>query len=96
MDKEKPILEIKDIHTYYGHIQVLKGVSLEVGQSEMVTLIGSNGAGKSTLLHTISGLIKPSRGQIFLMDRKLINFHPMRSSIGEYCRFRKEESFLTD
>jgi len=76
MDKEKPILEVKDIHTYYGHIHALKGVSLEVRQGEMVTLIGSNGAGKSTLLNTISGLLKNRKGQIFFNGQEIDKLSP--------------------
>jgi branched-chain amino acid transport system ATP-binding protein len=58
------LLEVSDIHTYYGNIQALKGVSLEVEQGEVVTLIGSNGAGKSTTLRAISGLTPPREGSI--------------------------------
>jgi len=61
-----PMLEIRDLHTYYGHIHALKGISLDVEQGEIVTLIGSNGAGKSTTLKTISGLLNPRRGTISL------------------------------
>ncbi|HCF26154.1 MAG TPA: ABC transporter ATP-binding protein, partial [Cyanobacteria bacterium UBA11049] len=53
------MLEIKDIHTYYGNIHALKGVSLHVDEGEIVTLIGSNGAGKTTTLRTIQGLLRP-------------------------------------
>jgi branched-chain amino acid transport system ATP-binding protein len=60
------MLEIRDLHTYYGHIHALKGVSLEVEQGEIVTLIGSNGAGKSTTLKTISGLLQPRGGTVRL------------------------------
>lgn len=59
-----PLLEVKDIHTYYGHIHALKGVSLTVEESEIVTLIGANGAGKSTTLRTISGMNKPRKGEV--------------------------------
>jgi branched-chain amino acid transport system ATP-binding protein len=60
------MLEIKDIHTYYGNIHALKGISLTVSDGEIVTLIGSNGAGKSTTLRTIQGLNKPRSGSIVL------------------------------
>ena len=53
------LLELDDIHSYYGHIHALQGISLHVDDGEIVTLIGANGAGKSTTLRTISGLIKP-------------------------------------
>jgi branched-chain amino acid transport system ATP-binding protein len=59
-----PILELDNVHTYYGHIHALKGVSLYVNEGEIVTLIGSNGAGKSTTLKTISGLLTPREGAV--------------------------------
>ena len=58
------MLKINDIDVYYGNIQALRNVSLEVNEGEIVTLIGANGAGKSTLLKTISGLLKPKKGSI--------------------------------
>ncbi len=58
------MLEIKDLHTYYGNIHALKGISLHVEQGEVVTLIGSNGAGKTTTLRTIQGLLRPREGTI--------------------------------
>jgi branched-chain amino acid transport system ATP-binding protein len=58
------MLKIKDLHTYYGNIHALKGISLDVEQGEVVSLIGSNGAGKTTTLRTIQGLLKPRQGQI--------------------------------
>jgi branched-chain amino acid transport system ATP-binding protein len=59
-----PLLEVSDIHTYYGNIEALKGISIEVEEGEIVTLIGSNGAGKSTTLRSISGLTPPREGSI--------------------------------
>ena len=61
-----PMLEVNDLHTYYGNIHALKGISLTVEQGEIVTLIGGNGAGKTTTLRTITGLIKPSQGHVLL------------------------------
>lgn len=58
------MLKVNDIDVYYGNIQALRGISLEVNEGEIVTLIGANGAGKSTLLKTLSGLLKPKRGSI--------------------------------
>ncbi|WP_141430771.1 ABC transporter ATP-binding protein [Bacillus sp. 03113] len=58
------MLKVENINVYYGNIQALKGVSLEVNEGEIVTLIGANGAGKSTLLKTLSGLLKPKEGTI--------------------------------
>lgn len=63
-DMAKPMLKIDDINVYYGAIHALKGISLEVDEGEIVTLIGANGAGKSTTLRTISGLLKPKTGGI--------------------------------
>lgn len=60
------MLELKDVHTYYGNIHALKGISLTVNDGEIVTLIGSNGAGKSTTLRTIQGLNKPRSGSVVL------------------------------
>ena len=61
-----PMLEVNDIHTYYGNIHALKGISLTVEKGEIVTLIGSNGAGKTTTLRSICGLQKPRQGNILL------------------------------
>ena len=58
------LLELRDVHTYYGNIHALKGVSLTVEEGEIVTLIGANGAGKSTTLKTISGLLRPRQGEV--------------------------------
>ena len=60
--ERRPLLELEDVHTYYGAIHALKGISLEVGAGEIVTLLGANGAGKSTTLRSINGLQPPSRG----------------------------------
>jgi branched-chain amino acid transport system ATP-binding protein len=59
-----PILELSDVHTYYGSIQALKGISLEVREGEVVTLLGANGAGKTTTLRSINGLNRPRQGVI--------------------------------
>jgi len=58
------MLKVRDLHVSYGGIRALKGISLEVQEGEIVTIIGANGAGKSTLLNTISGFLKPSKGEI--------------------------------
>jgi len=65
------ILKIDDINVYYGAIHAIKGISLEVKQGEIVTLIGANGAGKSTTLRTISGLLKPKTGSITFMGKDI-------------------------
>lgn len=71
MSIAQPLLELKDVHSYYGNIHALKGISLTVGRDEIVTLIGSNGAGKSTTLRTISGLLQPQQGEIWLEGRRI-------------------------
>ncbi|MBQ4045920.1 MAG: ABC transporter ATP-binding protein [Lachnospiraceae bacterium] len=65
------LLEIKDIRVYYGMIQALKGISMEVNQGEVVALIGANGAGKTTTLHTITGLLRPKTGSIIFKDKDI-------------------------
>jgi len=66
-----PLLELTDVHTYYGAIHALRGISMSIEEGEIVTLIGSNGAGKSTTLRTISGLLKPRQGQITLRNARI-------------------------
>ncbi len=65
------MLQVKDIHTYYGNIQALKGISLNINEGEICTLIGSNGAGKTTLLRTIQGLIRPREGTIIFEGKPI-------------------------
>jgi len=68
------MLEVRDLHTYYGNIHALKGISLTVEEGEIVTLIGGNGAGKSTTLRTICGAIKPRQGSVRLNGEDLTGF----------------------
>ena len=70
------LLEVADIHTYYGNIEALKGVSLTVEEGECVTLIGSNGAGKSTTLRSISGLSAPREGSIRFKGQEIARVPP--------------------
>jgi branched-chain amino acid transport system ATP-binding protein len=70
------MLEVEDVHTFYGNIEALKGVSLTVEEGECVTLIGSNGAGKSTTLRSISGLTPPRQGSIKFEGRELSETPP--------------------
>jgi branched-chain amino acid transport system ATP-binding protein len=67
------ILEVQDVHTYYGSIEALKGITIEVRQGEIVTLIGANGAGKSTMLRSINGLNRPRRGTIRFQGQEITN-----------------------
>jgi branched-chain amino acid transport system ATP-binding protein len=71
-----PILEINDIHTYYGSIHALKGISLTVNDGEVVTLLGANGAGKSTTLRSINGLNRPRQGSIRFQGRDITTTPP--------------------
>jgi len=65
------ILDVQDLHVYYGHVHALKGVSFQVRPSEIVALLGANGAGKSTTLRAISGLVRPRQGEVKWQDRPL-------------------------
>jgi len=70
------MLEVKDLHVYYGAIHALKGVSFAMNEGEIVALIGTNGAGKSTTLNTISGLLDPEPGQLFFKGEEITNTPP--------------------
>lgn len=70
------VLSLRNVHACYGHIHALKGVSLDVRQGEIVTLIGANGAGKSTTLRTISGLLAPREGEIVFKGRAIHGLKP--------------------
>ncbi len=70
------LLELKNVHTYYGNIHALKGVSFSVEKGEIVTLIGANGAGKSTTLRTISGLLTPRQGEIWFEGQRIDRLPP--------------------
>jgi len=72
------MLELKNVHTYYGNIQALKGISLEVGSGEIITLIGANGAGKSTTLMSICGITPPRSGEIIFRGESVQNLTPDR------------------
>lgn len=80
------MLELRDVHSYYGHIHALKGISLSVEKGEIVTLIGANGAGKTTTLRTISGLLHPRHGSIWLDGERLDGLPPdiiVRRGVGQ-------------
>jgi branched-chain amino acid transport system ATP-binding protein len=72
------MLSLVDIHTFYGNIQALKGVSLEVQEGEIITLIGANGAGKTTTLMSISGIVPPRSGEVRFMDAPITRMNPDR------------------
>jgi len=71
LTQKTPVLELKDVHTYYGSIHALKGISIEVHEGEVVTLLGANGAGKSTTLRSINGLNRPRQGSIRFEGRDI-------------------------
>ena len=73
------MLKVTDLSVHYGGIEALKGISFEVGQGQIVTLIGANGAGKSTTLRAISGLVRPSAGSINFMGRDITALSSRRS-----------------
>ena len=87
------LLEVDDIHTYYGNIAALKGISIEVEEGEIVTLIGSNGAGKSTTLRSISGLTPPRQGSVRFDGKEIAETAPQdivrmgvsQSPEGRHC-----------
>jgi len=86
------LLELQDVHTYYGNIHALKGISLTVEKGEIVTLIGSNGAGKSTTLKTISGLLHPRHGRVILEGERIDHTKPheiVRRGVGHVPEGRR-------
>ena len=92
------ILELRDVHTYYGHIHALQGISVEVHRGEIVTLIGANGAGKTTTLKTISGLLHPRQGRVTFesQDVSHVKAHELvRRGIGHAPEGRRIFSRLT-
>ena len=68
---DEALLDVKDIHVFYGNIEAVKGMSFHVDRGEIVCLIGANGAGKTTTLRTISGLLRPREGAIFYDDQRI-------------------------
>ncbi|WP_081908952.1 ABC transporter ATP-binding protein [Deinococcus sp. YIM 77859] len=76
-----PMLELRDVHTYYDHIHALKGINMTVHSGEIVALIGGNGAGKTTTLRTISGMMKPRHGQV-IYDGQNISGLPPHTIMG--------------
>jgi branched-chain amino acid transport system ATP-binding protein len=72
----KPILQLADVHTFYGAIEALKGISIDVNEGEIVTLIGANGAGKSTTLRSINGLNHPRQGTIHFQGKDITDEAP--------------------
>lgn len=98
MGSLEAILEVEDIHSYYGNIQVLKGLSLQVNEGDIVTLVGNNGAGKTTTLNTISGLLAPRSGKITFNGERIDRLEPhriVRMGISQVPEGRKVFARLT-
>lgn len=76
--ERKPLLEVRNLTVYYGHLRALNNVSFTVGEGELVCMIGPNGAGKSTALKTVAGLIRPKSGEILYHGTSILGFHPER------------------
>ncbi len=77
-DTGKPVLEVRNVETFYGAVMAIRGVSLEVHQGQIVTILGANGAGKTTLLKTISGVMDPEKGKIILNGEEIQGREPDR------------------
>ena len=84
----EPVLDVEDIHTFYGAIEALKGISIEVHEGEIVTLIGSNGAGKTTTLRSISGIVPPRSGRIVFEGREIQELAGARGRADRASRTR--------
>ena len=98
MNDRQPLLSVKDIHTYYGNIHALRGVSLTVWEGEIVTFIGSNGAGKTTMLNTLSGILKARKGTISFRGTRVDQLLPhkiVRVGISQVPEGRKIFSRLS-
>jgi branched-chain amino acid transport system ATP-binding protein len=78
---DEPLLDVKDIHVFYGNIEAVKGLSFHVNRGEIVCLIGANGAGKTTTLRTVSGLLRPRDGAIFYEGQR-IDLLPAHEIVG--------------
>jgi branched-chain amino acid transport system ATP-binding protein len=93
-----PLLKVNSIETFYGPIQAIRGVSLDVSPGQIVTVLGANGAGKTTVLRTISGVLDPERGQILFEGRDIAHMAPdqvMRLGICHVPEGRETFPFLT-
>ncbi len=88
------MLEVKDLHVYYGVIQALKGISFEVNQGEVIALIGANGAGKTTTLQTLTGLLSAKEGSVVFEGKDITRFRPIRLLKWELHMFRRDVVFL--
>ncbi len=95
---ERPVLEVRNVETFYGAVMAIRGVSLEVKKGQIVTILGANGAGKTTLLKTISGVMEPEKGQILLNGEEIQGREPdrlVRKRIAHEPEGREVFPFLT-
>lgn len=95
---EAPVLELKNVETFYGPIMAIRGVSLEVPKGKIVTILGANGAGKTTLLKTISGVMDPEKGQVLLSGKEIQGREPdhiVHAGIAHVPEGREVFPFLT-
>ncbi|MBL4726180.1 MAG: ATP-binding cassette domain-containing protein, partial [Rhizobiaceae bacterium] len=76
MADKSPVLETRNLEAYYGAVMALRGVSIEVPEGQIVTILGANGAGKTTLLKTLSGVLDPEKGQILLNGEEIQGMDP--------------------
>ena len=93
-----PVLEVKNVETFYGAVMAIRGVSLEVPESRIVTILGANGAGKTTLLKTISGVMDPEKGKILLNGREIQGIDPdeiVRRGVAHVPEGREVFPFLS-
>jgi branched-chain amino acid transport system ATP-binding protein len=89
------LLKVEDIHTYYGSIHALQGISLRVMEGEIVTLIGSNGAGKTTTLNTISGILKPRKGAVYFQGERIDPLRPHQIVAKGVCQSPEGRKIFT-
>ena len=93
-----PVLEVKNVETFYGPIMAIRGVSLEVPKGKIVTILGANGAGKTTLMKTVSGVMDPEKGQVLLEGREIQGSDPdkvVRAGVAHVPEGREVFPFLT-
>lgn len=88
------MLKLENLEVAYGNIKAIKGISLEVNQGEIVTLIGSNGAGKSTTLRAISGILKPKSGSITFNVSELMELRDMTLLLRESASHQRDDEFF--
>jgi branched-chain amino acid transport system ATP-binding protein len=95
---DAPVLEVRNVETFYGAVMALRGVSLEVRRGQIVTILGANGAGKTTLMRTVSGVLNPEKGQVLLEGREIQSLEPdeiVRRGIAHVPEGREVFPFLS-